>query len=145
MKNKITGLIFGGLFGIWLSWVGFTQYDVIMDALLLRDWYLWATFFTAVATGFLCLRILRASNSKTIIGSVNIAWTTPKLSRDHVIGSAIFGIGWGIAGTCPGPVIAQLGRGQWAGVFTGVGIFLGIVLRARLDARMGIHRDLTCG
>lgn len=145
MNEKAVGLAFGTLFGIWLSWVGFTQYDVIMDALLLRDWYLWATFFSAVATGFVCLRILRAAKTKTIVGGADIAWPTQKLSRDHVVGSVIFGIGWGIAGTCPGPVVAQLGRGQWAGIFTGAGIFIGILLRERLDARLGIRRERTCG
>ncbi len=32
-----------------------------------------------------------------------------------VLGSAIFGVGWGIAGICPGPALASLGAGQWGG------------------------------
>lgn len=32
-----------------------------------------------------------------------------------VVGSAIFGVGWGIAGICPGPALASLGAGQWGG------------------------------
>ena len=34
--------------------------------------------------------------------------TTNKIDRPLLIGSAIFGIGWGLAGYCPGPVVASL-------------------------------------
>lgn len=41
------------------------------------------------------------------------------LDRDLVLGSVLFGAGWGIAGLCPGPAMASL---SWGG--TGGGIFL---------------------
>jgi len=34
-------------------------------------------------------------------------------NRDTAVGSAIFGIGWGLCGVCPGPAIAGLGTGNW--------------------------------
>ena len=34
------------------------------------------------------------------------------ISKPLVIGSIIFGIGWGIAGFCPGPAIVSIGSGQ---------------------------------
>ena len=41
-----------------------------------------------------------------------------KVDRPLVVGSALFGIGWGIAGICPGPALANLaGWGQGAWVF----------------------------
>jgi uncharacterized membrane protein YedE/YeeE len=50
--------------------------------------------------------------------------------RRHIVGSAIFGVGWGVACACPGPVAAQLGQGMlWslpilAGILIGVWLFL---------------------
>ena len=35
-----------------------------------------------------------------------------KIDPSLVVGSAIFGVGWGLAGFCPGPAIASLGFGQ---------------------------------
>jgi hypothetical protein len=32
-----------------------------------------------------------------------------------LIGSALFGVGWGLAGICPGPALASLGTGAWEG------------------------------
>jgi len=52
---------------------------------------------------------------------------TPQL----VIGSAIFGIGWGLAGLCPGPAIVLVGRGlPYAIVFTG-SMAIGMIIESR--------------
>lgn len=36
--------------------------------------------------------------------------TNTRVDRDLLLGAAIFGIGWGLAGYCPGPALAGLGR-----------------------------------
>jgi uncharacterized membrane protein YedE/YeeE len=46
--------------------------------------------------------------------------------RRHVIGAAVFGIGWALADTCPGPVAAQISQGVWWSAFTIAGIVLGV-------------------
>jgi uncharacterized membrane protein YedE/YeeE len=43
---------------------------------------------------------------------------TRTIDRRLVLGSLAFGIGWGIAGFCPGPAVVAVGMGQWkAGLF----------------------------
>jgi uncharacterized protein len=39
--------------------------------------------------------------------------TRKDLDRPLVLGAAIFGVGWGLAGYCPGPGFAALGLGTW--------------------------------
>lgn len=39
--------------------------------------------------------------------------TRTELDRPLIVGAAVFGIGWGLAGYCPGPAIAALGLGTW--------------------------------
>ena len=51
------------------------------------------------------------------------------------MGSALFGIGWAVAGTCPGPAAAQIGQGHLAGLFTSAGIFVGVALQGWLSQR----------
>ena len=36
-----------------------------------------------------------------------------RMSARTLLGAAIFGIGWGLTGVCPGPAIAGLGVGNW--------------------------------
>ena len=59
-----------------------------------------------------------------------------QIDRKLVIGSVLFGMGWGLAGLCPGPVIASIGLNP-AGIFPFLavmlaGLKLGGIIRARL-------------
>jgi hypothetical protein len=61
------------------------------------------------------------------------------IDRQLVVGAAVFGVGWAIGGTCPGPALSSLGAGApWALVFVGamvVGLWLG---RGRTACRTGL-------
>jgi uncharacterized membrane protein YedE/YeeE len=48
-----------------------------------------------------------------------------------IIGAAIFGVGWGISGQCPGSAVASLGAGNWTVIISLTGMFLGAYLRSR--------------
>jgi len=61
------------------------------------------------------------------------AW---QIDRKLIIGSLLFGMGWGLAGLCPGPVIASIGLDP-AGIFPFLaimlaGLKLGSLIRSRL-------------
>jgi hypothetical protein len=65
----------------------------------------------------------------------------PKLGHNLVVGSVLFGMGWGLAGLCPGPAMASLSYGGIGGlVFLGamiVGMIASPPVRQRLDALAG--------
>jgi hypothetical protein len=55
-------------------------------------------------------------------------------NRDTAVGAALFGIGWGLCGVCPGPAIAGLGAGNFDLLWALAGIGLGALaqgLRAK--------------
>lgn len=61
-----------------------------------------------------------------------------------VVGAAIFGAGWGIAGYCPGPAIVSLIGGPLVGLAFVVAMAVGMVLARRFGARgEGVASD-TC-
>jgi len=53
------------------------------------------------------------------------------------------GIGWSLAGTCPDPVAAQLGRGQLASVFTIAGVLMGVLAAGRVGVGSGSFAKRT--
>ncbi len=132
---KAAGLLIGIGFGFVLGWSRLTDYDVIRDMLLLRKFDVFLLMGSAVATAAIVARVLRAGGARSLIGRVPIAWSTTRPTRNHFVGSMIFGTGWAISGTCPGPVAAQLGRGQFAAIFTLAGIFVGVALFGYLKRR----------
>ncbi len=134
---KATGFGFGVAFGFVLGWARLTDYDVIHDMLLLREGDVYLLMMSAMVTAACGVRALRALQMRSVLDQTPIVWTTRRPRRDHVIGSVLFGIGWSIAGTCPGPVAAQLGRGQLAAAFTIAGIVIGLVACDRVRASRG--------
>jgi uncharacterized protein len=52
--------------------------------------------------------------------------TRKDLDRPLVIGAALFGVGWGLAGYCPGPALASVGGGQTDVVFFVVAMLMGM-------------------
>lgn len=56
-----------------------------------------------------------------------------RIDRKLIGGSALFGIGWGIAGFCPGAALPALGTGRWEVVLFVVAVIVGLVLRRVLD------------
>jgi hypothetical protein len=60
--------------------------------------------------------------------------TSTVIDRRLVAGSALFGIGWGIAGFCPGAAIPALGTGRWEVVLFLLAVIVGFVLRRLLPS-----------
>jgi uncharacterized membrane protein YedE/YeeE len=62
--------------------------------------------------------------------------------RGSVLGGVIFGIGWGLSGSCPGTALAQIGSGHTVALLTAGGVVLGNALFERVIAsRFGLSRD----
>lgn len=61
--------------------------------------------------------------------------TSRVIDRDLVGGAALFGIGWGIAGFCPGAAIPALGTGRWEVALFLVAVIAGFYLRRLLPAK----------
>lgn len=60
----------------------------------------------------------------------------PRLGRSLIVGSTMFGAGWGLAGLCPGPAIASLSFGGVAGVVFVAFLALGMILAPRFKTRL---------
>ncbi len=125
---KAAALLIGIGFGFVLGWARLTDYDVIHDMLLLRSFDVFLIIGAAVATAAIAARLLRAVNARSFVGGEPIAWSVTRPTRNHITGSLLFGLGWAVSGTCPGPVAAQLGRGQVAALFTLAGVLAGAAL-----------------
>jgi hypothetical protein len=126
------GLVAGVAFGFVLGWARLTDYDVIHKMLLWQEPDVFLLMGSAMATGFVGLRVLRRFGARTVAGAQPVNWRVERPEWKHVAGSVAFGIGWSIACTCPGPALAQVGRGQLAGLFTSLGLLVGVDLGGRI-------------
>jgi hypothetical protein len=118
------GATVGVVFGVMLCWTGMSSPNVIRDALLFHDSYLYLFFASAVLTSAIGLRLVRGRTAP--LTGEKIDWRNPTIERRHIVGSLVFGIGWGVADACPGPIATQLGQGIWWSLFTLAGALIGV-------------------
>lgn len=80
----------------------------------------------AIMVGFFAFQIAR-KRTRTLIGGALLLPSATAIDRRLVLGSLIFGAGWGLAGFCPGPAIVSLGSGHPKAV-----VFVGAMLAGML-------------
>jgi uncharacterized membrane protein YedE/YeeE len=128
------GALVGIVFGVVISWSGMASPVVIRQALLFERSYLFLMFASAVATAWLGLALLGRRERRAVFGGERLTYARDAVERRHVAGAALFGLGWGVADACPGPIAAQLGQGVGWAVFTAAGAALGILAYMKLRA-----------
>ncbi len=102
----------GGLFGMGLAISGMTDPGRVIGFLdLFGAWDPALLFVMAGAVGVYGLGMLMLRRVKNQNLELPSAASSP-IDRQLVIGSAIFGMGWGLGGFCPGPALANLGALQ---------------------------------
>jgi uncharacterized membrane protein YedE/YeeE len=87
-----------------MSWAKLSDPTVIRSMLLLREVHVFLIMGSAIVVAAVDLRLLRISGSHAFVTGEPIGWSVQRPEPRHVIGSVIFGAGWSVAGTCPGPV-----------------------------------------
>ncbi len=132
-------LLAGLLFGAGLALSGMLDPAKVLNFLDLAgafDPSLAVTMAAAVAVTFLGFRGLRGWSRPVFAKS--FAWPTAKdITPRLVIGAAIFGLGWGLAGICPGPAIASLALFNPAILAFLVPMLAGMALAHLMVARAG--------
>jgi uncharacterized membrane protein YedE/YeeE len=105
-----TGLVFG--IGLILS--GMTDPGKVIGFLdLAGRWDPSLAFVMggAILVGFFAFRVAHRRTRSFLGGALHLP-RSRDIDKRLVIGSAIFGAGWGLAGFCPGPALVSLGSGQ---------------------------------
>lgn len=65
----------------------------------------------AIAVGLIGFRVARGRTRSLLGGAMQLP-DSRDLSAPLVLGSLAFGVGWGLAGFCPGPALVSLGTGE---------------------------------
>lgn len=88
----------------------------------------------AVAVGLVAFGLARR-RAVSLLGADMKLPTANVIDRRLVTGSLVFGIGWGIAGFCPGPALAALGMGEVKALVFLVAMLSGMGLYEVLERR----------
>ena len=130
-KNNFYALVSGLVFGLGLILAGMANPAKVLaflDLAGLWDPSLALVMAGAIAVGSIAF-ILAKNRHLSYLGLAMQVPTNRIVDKRLIIGSLAFGVGWGLAGICPGPAIVLLGAGSVKGLvfviamLAGMGIF----------------------
>ena len=110
MKDKLISLVSGVIFGVGLVISGMTNPEKVIGFLsITHNWDASLMFVMGgailVAGPFFFLLINKETSA---LGNQIDLPKNQKIDNKIIVGSALFGIGWGLVGLCPGPAIAAV-------------------------------------
>lgn len=123
-------LLSGAIFGFGLAMATMIRPEVVLDFLRFRDLGLLLVLGGAVAVTFAAYQLAPRLLKKPLLGP-RFDQHAAELSGRTLLGAALFGVGWGLCGVCPGPAIAGLGSGNWPLLLALFGIFGGAYIQGR--------------
>ncbi|WP_374672698.1 DUF6691 family protein [Acidovorax temperans] len=127
-------LVSGMLFGFGLALSTMVSPEVVLSFLRFQDWGLMLVMGGAMGVTVLAYQLAPRLMRRPVLGD-HFSVRPSALDRDTLVGAAIFGVGWGICGVCPGPAIAGLGTGNLAQLVALGGIAVGAYLQGLWASR----------
>jgi uncharacterized membrane protein YedE/YeeE len=132
--RSVFAFLAGGLFGAGLLISGMTDTRKVQGWLdIFGDWDPTLAFVMGGAIVPMAIAWqIAARREKALLGDAFPDAPEPRLGRNLVIGSVMFGMGWGLVGLCPGPVIASLSYGGLEGIVFLLAMLAGMGAMPRL-------------
>src|SRR5690606_7926532 len=121
-------LILGILFGIILIKSEAASWYRIYEMFHFQSFHMYGIIGTSVGFGVLGIQFLKKKNIKDIEGNTIQIEPKEKGITRYLIGGILFGLGWGLVGTCPGPIFVLIGAGYYPIIIIFIGALAGTFL-----------------
>jgi uncharacterized membrane protein YedE/YeeE len=135
--KKLTAFLAGLLFGIGQLLAGMANPAKVLAFLDITG--LWDPSLALVMIGAIAVAWVpfhwAMKQSKALLGGPMQLPVSRELDRRLIGGSLLFGVGWGIAGICPGPALVLLPTGHWQAWVFAIAMLAGMLMFSVLQAR----------
>lgn len=137
--RKFTAFLAGLIFGLGLLLGGMTNPAKVLAFLDVAG--IWDPSLALVMAGAIAVAAAPLNWARTrtqsLLGAPMQLPVKRTLDARLIGGSLVFGVGWGIAGFCPGPAVALVSTGRWQVLLFVVAMLVGMYLFAKLESRRG--------
>lgn len=137
MILQLVALLSGIAFGIGLILSGMVNPAKVLAFLdITGQWDPSLAFVMAgaVLVGYFAFKSAKRRNQTLLSAPIHLP-TSRKVDSRLILGSLVFGIGWGLAGICPGPGLVLAASGHSGAVVFVAAMLLGMLIFDRLEKR----------
>lgn len=124
MKNSVF-LAIGVFFGIIMYKSEAASWFRIFEMFQFQSFHMYGLMGTALVTGIIAVQFIKRKQLKDVNGNAIIIPNKDKSIARYLIGGIFFGLGWALAGACPGPMFVLAGAGYFPILIVILGALIG--------------------
>ena len=135
----LSSLVIGAIFGIGIALSGMANPAKVLNFFDIAGTWDPSLIFVmggALVTAAIGYQIVFGARSRPVLETRFSVPTNRNIDTRLIAGSAVFGVGWGIAGFCPGGAIPAIGLGYSQTIVFMVAMIAGIVVARFLNTRL---------
>ena len=129
-------LLVGFVFGIVLTKSEAVSWYRIYEMFQFQSFHMYGISMVAIGTGIIGLQIIKRNQIKDIKGEPIVIQDKESGSFRYWVGGLLFGLGWALVGSCPGPIFILLGAGFAPMILVLLGALLGTYLYGVLKDKL---------
>jgi uncharacterized protein len=132
LKFVLAGLVFGVIMAKSeaISWYR------IQEMFRFQSFHMYGIIGTAVTLGMIAVYLIKKFKIKDVHGNLIVFQDKDKSWPRYIIGGSIFGLGWALTGSCPGPMFVNIGYGYWTMLIVVLGALIGTYLYGLLQKNL---------
>lgn len=104
-------LVIGIVFGITMFKSEAASWFRIYEMFKFESFHMYGIIGTAVVLGVIIVQLIKGFKVKSFYGTPIVFNPKAKSTYRYLFGGIIFGLGWALAGACPGPMFTLIGAG----------------------------------
>lgn len=136
MLNIIKFLIAGTLFGLVLTKSEVISWYRIQEMFRFQSFHMYGIIGSAVILGAIVVQVIKKLGMKSMDGKdISLAPKDMSITR-YLVGGALFGMGWAMTGSCPGPLYAHVGYGYTVMIVAIISAIAGTMLYGALRDKL---------
>ncbi|RZA01058.1 MAG: YeeE/YedE family protein [Sphingobacteriaceae bacterium] len=132
LKFVIAGIVFG----IIMVKSEAASWYRIQEMFRFQSFQMYGIIGTAVVLGIIAVYLIKKNHLKDTDGHIILFHNKDKRWPKYIIGGTIFGLGWALAGACPGPMFVNFGYGYYTMILVIIGALLGTYVYGALKTKL---------
>lgn len=124
LKFYLVGL----LFGIALAKAEIISWYRIQEMFRFQSFHMYGVIGSAVIIGIVAVQIIKKTRLKDSAGKTYFFPNKDNKFWKYILGGTIFGLGWALTGSCPGPMYILLGYGYFSFAIVIISALLGTLV-----------------
>jgi len=134
--RTLSYLFIGIFFGIVMYKSEAASWFRIYEMFQFQSFHMYGVISSALILGVLGIQLIKKNNIKSFFGEPIKFVPKDKGFTRYIVGGIIFGLGWALAGSCPGPIYTLIGAGYVSILVVLLGAILGTFIYGLLQKKL---------